>query len=88
MHEEVPKEEAAVQPVRALEKRHGDRNLAVGRHQKPKKRALGDGAFWKKLAAARRGVICRARVAWHKGHGRQGKVKTRLQDKALKDRRL
>jgi hypothetical protein len=29
MHEEVPKEEATVIPVRSLKKRHGDRHVAV-----------------------------------------------------------
>jgi hypothetical protein len=32
-HEEVPMEEAAVKPVRALKKWHGDRNLAAGHCQ-------------------------------------------------------
>jgi hypothetical protein len=38
-HEEVPKEQDAVKPVRALKKLHGDRHLAVGRRRKPKKRS-------------------------------------------------
>jgi hypothetical protein len=29
-HEEVPKEEAAVKPVRELKKSHRDRNLGIG----------------------------------------------------------
>jgi hypothetical protein len=37
-HQEIPKEEAAVMPVKGLRKRRRDRNLAVGRHQKPKGR--------------------------------------------------
>jgi hypothetical protein len=40
-HKEVPKEQAAVKPVRSLKKRHGDRHLAVGRRRKPKKRTQG-----------------------------------------------
>jgi hypothetical protein len=31
-HEEVPKEEATVQTVRALKKQHWDRHLAKGHH--------------------------------------------------------
>jgi hypothetical protein len=30
-HEEVPKEEAAMETVRAQKKRYGDRHLAIGR---------------------------------------------------------
>jgi hypothetical protein len=37
-HQEVPKEEVAVMPVRGLKKQCGERNLAAGRHQKPKGR--------------------------------------------------
>jgi hypothetical protein len=37
VHGEVPKEEATVQTVRALNKQHGDWRLAIGHHQKPKK---------------------------------------------------
>jgi hypothetical protein len=36
-HQEIPKEEATVMPVRGLRKRHRDRNLATGRRQKPKR---------------------------------------------------
>jgi hypothetical protein len=46
-HEEVPKEEAAVKPGRELKKRHGDRNLAVGRRQRKGPRALvSPGRSW------------------------------------------
>jgi hypothetical protein len=34
-HQEEPKEEAAVETIRALEGRYGDRHLAVGRCQQP-----------------------------------------------------
>jgi hypothetical protein len=60
--EEDLKEEAAVKPVRALKKRHGDRNLAVRRRRTPKKRTQGNGGSRKKLAAACRGMNRRARV--------------------------
>jgi hypothetical protein len=72
MHEEVPKEEAAVKPVKALKKWHGDRNLAIGRRQQPKKRSQGSGGFHKKLATACRLMTRRAGTAWHMGHCRQG----------------
>jgi hypothetical protein len=49
-------EDAAVGTGRALNKRHGDRNLAVGRRGKPKERTQGNGGSRKKLAAARRGM--------------------------------
>jgi hypothetical protein len=47
-HQEVPKEEAAV------EDRYGDWHPKVWRCQQPKKRTRGDGGSWKKLAAALR----------------------------------
>jgi antitoxin (DNA-binding transcriptional repressor) of toxin-antitoxin stability system len=56
LHEEVPKEEASVKTVRALKKRHGDRQLAVRRRGQPKKRTQGDGGFRKNLVATSRGT--------------------------------
>jgi hypothetical protein len=53
-HQEVPKEETAVETARTLKKRHGDQHLAIGRRQQLKKRTQGDGGSQKKLAAARR----------------------------------
>jgi hypothetical protein len=72
VHEEVPKEEAAVQSVVALKKRHGDRNLAVGCRRKPKKRTQGNGGSRKKFAATGRGMNRRVIPARRKGHGHQG----------------
>jgi hypothetical protein len=72
VHKEVPKEEAAVKPVRALKKRHGDRHLAVEGRGKPKKRTQGDGGSRKKLAAARRGMTRRVVPARRKGRGHKG----------------
>jgi hypothetical protein len=37
VHEEVPKEEAAVETVRALRERYGDQHIALGHHQQLKK---------------------------------------------------
>jgi hypothetical protein len=51
VHEEVPKEEAAVKTLRALKKRHGDRHLEVGHRGKQKERTQGDGGSRKTLAA-------------------------------------
>jgi hypothetical protein len=42
-HREVPKEKAAVKPVRTLKKRHRNRHLAAWRHWKAKKRTQGNG---------------------------------------------
>jgi hypothetical protein len=69
--QEVPKEETAVEMIRALKEQYGDWHLAVGCHQQPKKRAQGDGGFWKKSATARRHMTRHAIPAPHKGHGRQ-----------------
>jgi hypothetical protein len=53
--------------VRALKKQYGDRHLAVGRRRQLKKRTQGDGGSRKKLAAACRGMTCRAIPALRKG---------------------
>jgi hypothetical protein len=42
-HQGVPKEEAAVETIGALEDRYVDQHLAVGRHRQPKRRTQGDG---------------------------------------------
>jgi hypothetical protein len=65
-HREVPKEYAAVKPVRGRKKRHRGRHLAAGRRGEPKELAQGDCGSRRKLAAACRKVSCRARVAWHR----------------------
>jgi hypothetical protein len=65
-HEEIPKEEAEVKPVRALNKWQGDRSLAIGCHQRPKKRTQGNIGSEKTLAATRRGMTGRASLAQHK----------------------
>jgi hypothetical protein len=72
VHEEDPTEEAAVKTVRALKKRYGDWHLTVGHSQQLKKWTQDDGGFWKKLAAAHRGMICHTIPAPCKGHGCQG----------------
>jgi hypothetical protein len=74
-HMEVPKKEAAVKPVRALKKRHGGQNLAVRCCQKPKKRTQGNVGSYKTLAAACRGMTCRAIPVQNKGHCCQGQGK-------------
>jgi hypothetical protein len=51
VHEEVPKEGAAIKTVRALKKRYGNRQLTVMRHGQPKKRTESDGGSRKKLTA-------------------------------------
>jgi hypothetical protein len=51
-HEEVPKEEAAVETFGALKKWYGDWHLAVRRCGQPKKWTKGNGGSQKKLATA------------------------------------
>jgi hypothetical protein len=80
VHEEVPKEDAAVETGRALNKRHRDRNLAIGRSGEPKKRTQGNGGCRKILAATRKGM-----TYWEEWHGagtRQGQCCTRNPEKA------
>jgi hypothetical protein len=57
-HKEVPKEEAAVKPVRALKRRLWGWNLGLGCCGQPKKRKRTQGSVGprKKLAAAYRGM--------------------------------
>jgi hypothetical protein len=74
-HEEVFKEDAAVETSRAPNKRHGDRNLTEGQSGKPKERTQGKSGCRKKLATARRRMTRRAGVARCKGHCRQGQGK-------------
>jgi hypothetical protein len=52
--QDVPKEDATVETIRTLEDPYGDRHLAIGRCQQPKKQTQGIGGSWKKLAAAHR----------------------------------
>jgi hypothetical protein len=72
VHEEAPKEDAALKPIGALKKRHGDRNLAVRPCGQPKKWTQGNGGSRKELVAACRGIARRAIPARRKGHVRQG----------------
>jgi hypothetical protein len=43
VHQEVPKEGAAVQNIGALVDRYGDRHLAAGHCRRPQKRIQGEG---------------------------------------------
>jgi hypothetical protein len=65
-HQEIPKGEAAVMPVREPRKRRRVRNLAAERRQKRKERSRVNSGSKKKLAAACRKVSRRAKVAWRK----------------------
>jgi hypothetical protein len=71
-HEEVPKEDAAVETGRAPNKRHADWNLATGRCGKPKEQTQGKGECQKKLAGATK-MIHHAGVVWSKGQGHKGR---------------
>jgi hypothetical protein len=75
VHEDAPKKNAAVKPVRALKQRYRDRHLAVRRRGQPKERNQGTGDSRKKLRAASREMTRHAGVGWRKGHGRQGQGK-------------
>jgi hypothetical protein len=65
-HQEIPKEDAAEETFGALEKRYGDRHLAVWSGRQGKKWTQGNGGSRKKLAVARSGVTRRAGVARRK----------------------
>jgi hypothetical protein len=87
-HQEIPKEEAAVEITGALEYRYGDWHLAVRRRRQPRKRSEADGGSRQKLVAARGRLTRRAIPALRKEHGRQGPGKDMLYAEPLKDGRL
>jgi hypothetical protein len=63
VHEEVPKEDEAVETDRAP-----NRNLGAEHRQKPKERTQGKDGSRRNLAVARRWTTCRVAVARRKGH--------------------
>jgi hypothetical protein len=64
-HQEISKGDPKVMPVGGLRKRHRDRNLAMGLHQKPKERIWGYCGSRKRVTiASRRNMSRHARVAW------------------------
>jgi hypothetical protein len=65
-HQEVPREEATVIPVRGRKRQHRGRKQAAGRRGEPKELTRGDCGSQKKLAAACRKASRRATVAWPK----------------------
>jgi hypothetical protein len=71
-HQEVPREEAAVETIGTLEDRYAFRHLDVGCRRQPKKRTRGYGGSRKKLATARRRMTRRAVPAPFKGWGHKG----------------
>jgi hypothetical protein len=73
---EVPKEEATVETIRALEDQYGDWYLAVGRYEWPEKRTQGDSGSWQKLAAAQGQLTRHTIPALQKGCSHRGQGKT------------
>jgi hypothetical protein len=71
-HQEVPKEEAAVKTIAALEDRYGGQRLIVRRRGWPKKWTQGHGGSQQKLAGAHKQLIRCAIPAPRKLHGCQG----------------
>jgi hypothetical protein len=67
-HQEVPKEDAIVKPVKGRKKWHRGQKVAAGQRGEPKEPTRGDCGSLRKLAAACRKVSCRAAVAWCKGN--------------------
>jgi hypothetical protein len=65
-HQEIPREDAAVMPVRGLRKQRRGRKQAAGRREEPKELNRGICGSREKLAAACRKVSRRATVAWRK----------------------
>jgi hypothetical protein len=71
-HHDVPNEETMLETTGALEDQYGDRHLAVGCRQHPKKWIQGDGGSWQKLATGHRWSTCPAVPALRKGRGHRG----------------
>jgi hypothetical protein len=67
-HQEVPKEDAAVSPGGGLRKWRSDRNLASGRHQKPKGRIKASCESRRRLTIASRKMTRHATVAWRRNN--------------------
>jgi hypothetical protein len=67
-HQEIPKEEATVMPVREPRKRHRVCNLAAERCQKRKERTWGKSGSRRKSATICRKVSRHAKVAWRKNN--------------------
>jgi hypothetical protein len=65
-HQEIPKEDAAVMPVRGPRKLHRVCNLATECCQKMRERTRGNSGSRRKSAAACRKVSRNAKVAWGK----------------------
>jgi hypothetical protein len=72
VHEEVPKEEVALETVRALKEPSEERHVAVRRLGQPKKQTNCNGGSRKKLTTACRGMTRPAIPTRRKRHGRQG----------------
>jgi hypothetical protein len=68
-HQEVPNEEASVETIGALDDKYGDRHLAVGCLQQPKKLTQGNDESWQNLC---RRLTRRAVPALRQGPGRRG----------------
>jgi hypothetical protein len=71
-HQQVPRDDAVVIPVRGRKRRHKGRKQAAERHGEPKELTRGDCGSRKKLAAACRKASRRATVAWRKRNGNYG----------------
>jgi hypothetical protein len=65
-HQEAPKEDAVVKPVKGRKKRHRGRKPAAGRRGEPKELAQSDCGSGKKLAEAGRKMTRHATEAWRK----------------------
>jgi hypothetical protein len=85
-HQEVPKEEATVETIWALEDQYGDWHLAVGHRRQPKKRNQGNGGSRQKLAAAWGRLTLHTVPAPRMGHCCHDQARTMLYAKPLKVR--
>jgi hypothetical protein len=72
VHEEVPKEEAAVETFGALKEKYRDRHIAVRHRGQPRKRNQGYCGSRNKLATACRRMTCHAIPVRRKEYGHQG----------------
>jgi hypothetical protein len=83
-HQEVPKEEAAMETIEALEDRYGECYLAASRRRQPTKRTQGDGGSRQKLVAT--AVPFRQSARARSSGARQGQCCTRTFEKRRRGR--
>jgi hypothetical protein len=89
VHEEIHKEEAAVETSGTMKKQHRGQNLAAGRRRELRERTWGNGGSGKKLAASCKGMTRRAGVAQRKENIiRKNRTRDNVEQETRRERTL